>query len=136
MAIKDILDRGDLNSLGAAFKGAKVGTLLAGDGGVRLVYESGVAVASAAAKPKYTVLQLLYCKTVSTGAAGIKAPGINGATPGAGEAAPNAGGSSITFNAETTGTGTCDVAYLTTAPPIDANGVAGLSLNASLPGVY
>lgn len=136
MALKDIIDRGDMNALGAALKAGQVGTLLAGENGVRTVRESGVAVASAAATPKYAVLQLLYAKTVSTGAAGVKAAKINGASPSAGEAAPNAGGTSVAFHAETTGTGTCELVYLTTDPPKDADGVAATALTSSATGLY
>lgn len=159
--LEDILNRGDINTLAAVFKAGQLGTLLAGEGGLRLVRES-VAVASNAATPTYTVKrllsckvsggsggngekacqpngdgagrlvhetldvasaaatptfaidQLLRCKTVGTGAAGAKSALINGATPSAGQAAPNAGGTSLTFHAETTGTGTALVSYLTT----------------------
>jgi hypothetical protein len=92
-------------------------------------------VASAAATPGYTVLQLLYAKTIGTGAPAVKAPQINGATPSAGQAAPNAGGTSIAFHAETTGTGTCDVVYLTADPPKDANDIAGSDLAATVTGI-
>ncbi|RTL30301.1 MAG: hypothetical protein EKK55_02180 [Rhodocyclaceae bacterium] len=80
--------------------------------GSRIVTET-LAVASAAATPSYTIDQLLAVKTVGTGAPAPKLPGINGDTPDAGEAAPNAGGTSIVFHAETTGTGTAVVSYLT-----------------------
>ena len=161
MTIEDVLNSGDLNKFGPAFRAGLIGTLLAGEGGLRLVRES-VAVASNAAAPTYTikrllsckvsggssgngekacqpngdsagrlmnetldvasaaatptfaVVQLLRCKTVGTGAAGAKSALVNGATPSAGEAAPNAGGTSLTFHAETTGTGTALVSYLTT----------------------
>lgn len=132
---KEILDRGDINQLGAVLKATQLGSLLEA-GGVRQVRETGVAVASAAAAPKYTVLQLLYAKTIGTGAAGIKASQINGATPSAGQAAPNAGGTSIAFHAETTGTGTCELVYLTTDPPKDADGVVATALGSSVAGIY
>lgn len=77
-----------------------------------LVQET-VAVASAAATPSMAIQQLLYAKTIGTGAPAVKAAQINGATPSAGQAAPNAGGTSVAFHAETTGTGTADLAYLT-----------------------
>lgn len=83
-------------------------------GASRLVREV-VAVATAAATPTYAAEQLLYAKTIGTGAAGVKVATINGGTPGAGEASPNAGGTSIAFNAETTGTGTVEIWYLTNA---------------------
>lgn len=134
-SLKDILDRGDLNQLGAVMKAALLGSLLEA-GGARIVRETGVAVASAAAAPKYTITQLLYVKTTGTGAAGIKASQINGATPSAGQAAPNAGGTSVAFHAETTGTGTCELVYLTTDPPKDADGVAATALGSSVAGVY
>ncbi len=81
--------------------------------GSRIVQET-LAVASAAATPSFAVQQLLYAKTIGTGTPAVKTALINGATPSAGQAAPNAGGTSIAFHAETTGTGTVDVAYLTT----------------------
>lgn len=115
---KEVIDSGDVNQLGVACKKTKLGTLLDA-GGVRMVKET-VAVASAAAAPTFTVLQLLYAKTIATGAPAVKAAKINGATPSAGEAAPNAGGTSVTFHAETTGTGTVDLVYLTTDPPTGA----------------
>lgn len=158
--IAEIINEADLNKLPAAFRAIALGTLLAGEGGLRLVREtvavtsdaaapsytvkrllsakvSGgsagngektcqsngdtgertmhetLAVASAAATPTFAIDQLLRCKTVGTGAAGAKAPGINGATPGTGAAAPNSAGTSLVFNAETTGTGTALVSYLT-----------------------
>lgn len=83
-------------------------------GASRLVREV-VAVATAAATPTYAVEQLLYAKTIGTGAAGVKLATINGGTPGTGEASPNSGGTSIAFNAETTGTGTVEIWYLTNA---------------------
>jgi hypothetical protein len=86
-------------------------------GASRLVRET-VAVATAAATPSYAIEQLLYAKTVGTGAPAVKAAKINGATPSAGEAAPNAGGTSVAFNAETTGTGTAELWYLTSAPAL------------------
>lgn len=81
----------------------------------RGVFRENAAVASAAATPRFAIEQLLYAKTIGTGAAGVKAALINGGTPSAGEAAPNAGGTSVAFNAETTGTGTVDLWYLTNA---------------------
>lgn len=159
-SLEEILNRGDLNALGAAMRAARLGSVLLG-GGLRLVAETkavasdactptyavkrllsckvsggssgngekvcltngvvaqrvaseaGVAVASAAATPAFAITQLLYCKTIGTGAPAVKAPQINGATPSAGQAAPNAGGTSVVFHAETTGTGTCDMSYLT-----------------------
>jgi len=162
MSLEDVLNSGDINKLGPAFRAALIGTLLAGEGDLRLVRETvAVAsnaatpsyackrllsckvsggssgngekvcqangetavrivqetldVASAAATPTFAVEQLLYCRTIGTGAAGVKSSLINGATPSAGQAAPNAGGTSIAFNAETTGTGTCVAGYLSIA---------------------
>ena len=129
MAIKDAINAGEMNDLGTAFRQAQVGEILSA-GGVRLQRET-LAVATAAATPKYTVLQLVYAKTIGTGAPAVKSPLINGAAPAAGQAAPNAGGTSIVFNAETTGTGTCDVVYLTADPPKDADGNAALALTAA-----
>lgn len=128
MSAKEVLDSGELNLLGTALKKGKVGTLLHGEGGVRLVTET-VAVATAAATPTYTIQQLLFARTIGTGAPAIKAPQINGATPSAGQAAPNAGGTSVTFHAETTGTGTVELSYLTTQAPTGA-----VSLSADLGG--
>lgn len=130
MTLKDILNLGENNKLAAALKAMLFGERVYA-GGVRLQRESALAVASAAATPSYTVLRLLHVKTTGTGAAGEKAALKNGATPSTGEAAPNAGGTSITFNAETTGTGTADVVYLTADPPKDANGVAAADPSAS-----
>lgn len=114
---RDILDRGELNQVGGVGLATGLGSVISGEKTyVRIVRET-VAVAAAAAPPSYTVLQLLYARTIGTGAPAVKAPGINGAAPGAGAAAPNAGGTSIVFNAETTGTGTADIAYLTGDPP-------------------
>lgn len=128
-ALKDIINSGNANMLGGAFKQGQVGEVL-NAGGVRLQRET-VAVASATATPTYTILHLLHCKTATVGAAGEKAPGVNGATPSTGQAAPNAAGTSIVFNAETTGTGTADVVYLTADPPKDADGIAATALSAS-----
>lgn len=133
-SLKDIIDRGDLNSLAAVLKAALVGSIL-NAGGVRLHAET-VAVASAAATPSYTVKQLLFAKTIGTGAPAVKAAGINGATPGTGAAAPNTAGTSIVFNAETTGTGTVDLIYLTADPPKDADGIAATALSGSITGIY
>lgn len=80
--------------------------------GSRLVREN-VAVATASATPTMAVEQLLYAKTIGTGAAGVKNALINGGTPSAGEAAPVSNGSTVAFHAETTGTGTADLIYLT-----------------------
>lgn len=115
---RDILDRGETNNqLGSAALATKLGSVVSGEKApVRLVRET-LPVASAAATPSYAILALLFAKTTGTGAAGVKDPGILGATPGAGAAAPNAGGTSIVFNAETTGTGTVDAVYLTADPP-------------------
>jgi len=79
------------------------------------IIQENVAVATAAATPTYAIQQLLYAKTIGTGAAGVKSALINGASPSAGQAAPNAGGTSVAFHAETTGTGTADLGYLTAA---------------------
>lgn len=133
MSLKDVLNSGDLNKIGPAFKAGQLGDRLHA-GGVRLQRET-LAVASAAATPNYTVLHLLHAKTAGTGAAGEKSPLVNGGTPSAGQAAPNAGGTSIVFNAETTGTGTVDVVYLTGDPPEDANGIPATSMTAVVPGV-
>lgn len=105
---------GDVAATLTAAASPTLGTrgLLAAPAGSRLVQET-VAVATAAATPSFAIQQLLYAKTIGTGAAGVKAALINGGTPSAGEAAPNAGGTSVAFNAETTGTGTVDLAYLT-----------------------
>lgn len=127
MPLKEVLDRGDTNNIPAAGREARIGSHLWA-GGVRLQRET-VNVAAAAATPTYAVLQLLFARTISTGAAGIKAAGINGATPGTGAAAPNAGGTSIVFNAETTGTGTVELVYLTTDAVKDADGVVATKLD-------
>lgn len=89
----------------------KRGTLARPAGSV--LFEENAAVASAAATPRFAVKQLLYAKTIGTGAPAVKAALINGATPSAGQAAPNAGGTSVVFHAETTGNGTADLSYLT-----------------------
>ena len=78
----------------------------------RLIREN-VPVATAAATPSFAIEQLLYAATIGTGAAGVKTALINGGTPGVGEAAPDAPGTTVVFNAETTGTGTADLWYLT-----------------------
>lgn len=129
MALKDIFNIGEINKLAAAFKATLMGERLHA-GGVRLQRET-LAVASAAATPTYTVLRLLHAKTAGTGAAGEKSPLVNGGTPSAGQAAPNAGGTSIVFNAETTGTGTVDVVYVTGDPPKNADGIAAADLASS-----
>lgn len=131
--LKDVLDSGNTNTVGPAAHAARLGSRLHA-GGVRLQRET-LAVASAAATPGFTCLHLLHCKTTGTGAAGEKACDINGATPGTGHAAPNAGGTSIVFNAEETGTGTVDIVYLTGDPPKDADGVAATALTASVSGI-
>lgn len=133
MALKDILNTGEFNKLAAAFRKALVGEVLHA-GGVRLQRET-LPVASAAATPGYTVLRLLHVRTIGTGAAGEKAALVNGGTPSAGQAAPNAGGTSIAFNAETTGTGTVDVVYLTADAPKDADGIAASKLSDAVAGI-
>jgi hypothetical protein len=133
MTLKELLNLGELNKLAAVFRSTLLGERLHA-GGVRLQRET-LAVASAAATPGYTVLHLLHAKTTGTGAAGEKTPLVNGATPSAGQAAPNAGGTSIAFNAETTGAGTVDVVYLTADPPKNADGVAGSDLAATVTGI-
>ncbi len=130
MTLKDWLNLGEINKLAAVFKATLLGERVHA-GGIRLQREPALAVSGAAATPSYTVLQLLYVKTIGTGAPAVKTALINGGTPSAGQAAPNAGGTSIAFNAETTGTGTADVVYLTADPPKDANGVAASDLAAS-----
>ena len=137
---KQMLDSGDPNTMGAAAQAIGLGTLLSGgpgfsDGSTMTQVEETLAVASAAATPTYKVESLLYVKTVGTGAAGYKSPGIPGATPGTGAAAPNAGGTSIVFNAETTGTGTVDVAYMTRATIAKANGATAKGLNTDIASV-
>lgn len=130
-----LLNAGDINNVGDVLGKTKLGSvikdLITGDGTVRMVRET-VAVATAAATPSKTVLQLLYAKTIGTGAAGVKAAKINGATPGTGEAAPNAGGTSIVFNAETTGTGTVDLVYLT--PDAKALPTGAIAMTTDIPG--
>jgi len=117
--LEEVLNMGELNTLALAMKRAKAGTLLKGEGTIRPVLET-VAVASAAATPTYTIVALLKAKTVGTGAAGEKTVLKHGATPSAGQAAPNAGGTAMAFHAETTGTGTVILAYLTSDPLADA----------------
>lgn len=178
--LEEIINRGDLNNLCAVLKAGRVGSILAGQGGLRLVRESvavasnaatpsytikallrakvsggssgngekvcqacgetavrlvretGVAVASAACAPAFAVEQLLYAKTIGTGAAAVKSALINGATPSAGQAAPNAGGTSVAFHAETTGTGTATLDYLTTGGVAVPNaGGTSIAFNAS-----
>lgn len=133
MTLKELLNLGEINKLAGVLKAALFGERLHA-GGVRLQRET-LAVSSAAATPTYTALHLLHAKTAGTGAAGEKSPLVNGGTPAAGQAAPNAGGTSITFHAETTGTGTVDVVYLTADPPKDANGIAGSDLAATVTGL-
>lgn len=131
---KDALDRGDTNQLGALAKVSGLGSVISGDKAYgRLVYEKGVAVAAAAAPLAYPATQLLYARTIGTGAPAAKASLINGAAPSAGQAAPNAGGTAMVFNAETTGTGTCDVLYWTEAPPT-VDGAPKLSMMVQAPG--
>ena len=128
--LKDLLNLGEFNKMAAVFKASLLGERVHA-GGVRLQREPALAVSGAAATPSYTVLRLLYVKTVGTGAAGEKSALVNGATPSTGQAAANAGGTSIAFNAETTGTGTADVVYLTADPPKDSSGIAATDLAAS-----
>ncbi len=99
-------------SAGSAGNGEKA-CLLNGDSPVRIVREPALAVASLGATPTYPVKKLLDCTTAATGAPAGKICDINGATPGAGHCAPNSGGTALVFHAETTGTGTADVTYLT-----------------------
>lgn len=117
----ELLNLGDENLFGSVAKNIKLGTILSAP---RVQYDAGLAVATAACTPTLTVLRLLHAITVGTGAAGQKIADPNGATPGTGHAAPNAGGTSITFNAETTGTGTANVAYLTLDPPDGADALS------------
>ena len=129
---EQILNGGDLNHIASVAKAVGLGTLLAA-GGYRLVGET-VAVATASATPTYNCKKLLYARTIGTGAPAEKATtGIAGAAPGAGFAAPATGGATITFNAETTGTGTAELIYLTT-DPADVGGAAKTALTADLPG--
>ena len=124
-----LLDAGDTNNLGDVFKKGKLGSVMSGElAYIRHVMET-VNVAAAAATPTYPVTALLFVQTIATGAPAVKAPGILGATPGVGAAAPNAAGTSIVFNAETTGTGTAVIAYLTTSPPAGA-----VAMTADMPG--
>jgi hypothetical protein len=132
--LKDIINRGEITEIPAVARAAQLGEVLHA-GGVRTQREV-LPVASAAATPTYTVLQLLYAKTIGTGAPAVKAPQINGATPSAGQAAPNAGGTSIAFHAETTGTGTVEVVYLTTDAPKDADGNVAKKLSETAEGLY
>jgi hypothetical protein len=106
---------GDVAATLTAAASPALGTrgLLAAPAGSRIVQET-VAVASASATPRFAVQRLLHARTIGTGAAGQKTALPNGGTPSAGEAAPAANGSTIAFNAETTGTGTVEIAYLTT----------------------
>jgi hypothetical protein len=75
--LAQVLDQGDLSTIGNAFKSGKVGTLIAG-GGVRHVKET-VAVSGDAATPSFAIRRLLSAKVVtgSTGT-GEKAPVLNG----------------------------------------------------------
>lgn len=106
---------GDVAATLTAAASPTLGTrgFLAAPAGSRIVQET-VAVATQSCTPTFAVQQLLYAKTIGTGAAGVKAAKINGASPSAGEAAPVSNGSTISFHSETTGTGTADIAYLTT----------------------
>jgi hypothetical protein len=134
-SLREVLNDGDPNTMGNAARQVQLGTIVA-EGNARVVTEAGVAVAGAAATPKYTIQQLLYAKTIGTGVPAIKAPQINGATPAAGQAAPNAGGTSVTFHAETTGTGTCDLSYITTDAAKDKDGKVMKKLSESADGLY
>ena len=113
--LEDVLNSGDINTLAQAMRRVKGGSLLRGEGGVRPVTET-VDVASASATPKYTIAALLRAKTVDTGAAAEKTVMKQGATPSAGQAAANSGGTAVVFHAETTGTGTALLVYLTSDP--------------------
>lgn len=131
---KDSLNAGDLNQIGAVAKAVGLGSLLAAEGGYRLVGET-LAVSGAAATPTYNCKKLLYARTIATGAPAEKATtGIAGSAPGAGFAAPNSGGTSIVFNAETTGTGTAEVLYITT-DPVKVGGVARTGMLTDIPGI-
>lgn len=133
MIPKNAINLGETNLLGWAAKSTQLGSVIDAGGG-RLQREV-LPVSGAAATPTYNVAVLLGAKTIGTGAAGAKAPGIPGATPGVGAAAPNAGGTSIVFNAETTGTGTAEVWYLTADAPKDANNQPAAKLSDNVPGL-
>lgn len=117
--LEDVLNSGDINTIAQAMRRVKGGTLLAGEG-VRPVTET-VAVASASATPTYEIAALLRAKTVGTGAAGEKTVLKQGGTPSAGQAAANSGGTAVAFHAETTGTGTVLLVYLTSDPVAGAD---------------
>lgn len=129
---EEILNNGDLSHIASVAKAVGLGTVLAA-GGYRLVGET-VPVSSASAATTYTCKKLLYARTIGTGAPAEKATtGIAGSAPGAGAAAPNSDGTAVVFNAETTGTGTAELIYITT-DPADVAGVTKTALTAQLPG--
>lgn len=131
---RDLLNNGNANQQGGLAKAIGLGSLVAGEKNyMRQVSETLTITATVPSAPTYKVLQLLYVETFATGAPAPKAPGIRGATPSAGQAAPNAGGTAIVFNAETTGSGTANITYLTSDPPL-VNGKAVATTIADLPG--
>jgi hypothetical protein len=74
------------------------------------------------------VIGIISAKTVGTGAPAPKTPVANGVAPAVGQVAANLAGTSITFNAETTGTGTCDVTYVT-GDPTKVGGITKKAIN-------
>ncbi len=140
--LKSLFNRGDLNTLGAAAKAAQLGTLLAGEGGVRLVRETGLVITSNAAATAYNVDQLVSCTTVTSGTRTRKTPVSNlvtlAATQAKGVDSSAIGTKALSFYAsEVADASTCDVTYLTLDPPLDENGVAAIALTAAAPtGLY
>jgi hypothetical protein len=123
MTIKDALDTGEANSIGPAFKTAKVGTILYGGALPVRMHRESRPVASDAATPSHAILRLLYAKVSGgSGGHGEKAAQVNGAAVAANSAAPNAAGTSVAFTAaEVAGaSAVVDMVYLTAEPPKDA----------------
>jgi len=126
--LAQVLDQGDLNTVGNAMKEGKVGSILSGP---RSVYEV-VSASSTTVTLSFTAVSLNRVKTIGLGAAGEKtALSKFGATPSAGEAACNSAGTAVILNAESTGSGTVLVVYETNDPPTGAT-----ALTSAVDGLY
>ena len=140
---QQIYDIGEPNELGPANKEAKVGTILAGEEGVRLVREKAAKVANNAIAPRYRVVAMLAAEVRSGSSGnGVKAPQGRGATVAANSVAPNADGTSIALTAaEVAGAdAVADIVYLTFDAPKGAAAmtadIGGVALCGAVAGLF
>lgn len=115
---QQIINSGDPSTLASAAKKIKLGDILAQP---RTVMET-ISASSTTIALSFTAVALCRVTTTGFGAAGEKtALTKRGAAPSTGEAALNAAGTSVVLNAESTGSGSITVVYLTMAPPTGAS---------------